>query len=78
MTSVTREQLVLVLDEKLDLFKQTIDQLRESVEEANKFMQFASKQYDDMVKKVCSKLLVIFLKYLYSLLVYRCVCVFSV
>ena len=51
MFNITREQLVSILDEKLAPFKQTIDDLRSSLE-ANNFMKFASKQYDEMSKKV--------------------------
>ena len=51
MTSTTSEQLLSVFNEKLAPFKQTINQLRKSDKEANRFMQFTSKQYD-MVKKV--------------------------
>ena len=53
-SAITREQLVKILDEKLAPFKQTISDLKKSVDEANKFAKFASKQYDDMLKKVAA------------------------
>ena len=54
MTSITREQLVSILDEKLAPFKQAIDDLCFSVEEANKFVKFACKQYDEMFKEAAA------------------------
>lgn len=54
MSNITREQLVKILDENLAPFKQTIADLKKSVDEVVKFMEFASKQYDDMLKKVAA------------------------
>lgn len=56
MSTVTREQLVDILEEKLEQklapFKTTFDELKKSVEEAKELLSFTSKQYDVLLKRL--------------------------
>ena len=56
MSAVTREQLVKILEEKLEQklapFQTTFNELKKSVEEAKELLSFTSKQYDPLLKRL--------------------------
>ena len=56
MSAVTSEQLVAILEEKLEQklarFKTTFDELKKSVVEAKELLSFTSKQYDALLKRL--------------------------
>ena len=56
MSAVTSEQLVAILEEKLEQklapFKTMFDELKKSVVEAKELLSFTSKQYDALLKRL--------------------------
>ena len=56
MTSVTSEELIVVLEEKLEQklapFKSTFDELKKTVEDTKELLSFTSKQYDTLLKRL--------------------------
>ena len=58
MSTITREQLILILEEKLDQkfapFNLTILELKKSVDETKELLNFVNKQCDVLLEKVTS------------------------
>ena len=56
MTSVTSEELIVILEEKLEQklapFKSTFDELKKTVEDTKELLSFTSKQYDTLLKRL--------------------------
>ena len=56
MTSVTSEELIVILEEKLEQklapFKSTFDELKKTVEDNKELLNFTSKQYDTLLKRL--------------------------
>ena len=56
MTSVTSEELIVILEEKLEQklapFKLTFDELKKTVEDTKELLSFTSKQYDTLLKRL--------------------------
>ena len=56
MTSVTSEELIVILEEKLDQklapFKSTFDELKKTVEDTKELLSFTSKRYDTLLKRL--------------------------
>ena len=56
MTSVTSEELSVILEEKLEQklapFKSTFDELKKPVEDTKELLSFTSKQYDTLLKRL--------------------------
>ena len=56
MTSVTSEELSVILEEKLEQklapFKSTFDELKKTGEDTKELLSFTSKQYDTLLKRL--------------------------
>ena len=56
MTSVTSEELIVILEEKLEQklapFKSTFDELKKTVEDTKELLSFTSKRYDTLLKRL--------------------------
>ena len=56
MTSVTSEELVIILDDKLEQklapFKSTFEDLKKTLEDTKELLSFTSKQYDTVIKRL--------------------------
>ena len=56
MTSVTSEELAIILDDKLEQklapFKSTFEDLKKTLEDTKELLNFTSKQYDTVIKRL--------------------------
>ena len=56
MTSVTSEELIVILEEKLEQkvapFKATFDELKKTVEDTKELLSFTVKPYDTLLKRL--------------------------